>query len=60
MQKIKKVLHFHLMFGNINYVNGEVAQLARAFGSYPKGRGFDPLLRYQEEFSRAFMFDFDK
>ena len=29
--------------------NGEVAQLARAFGSYPKGRGFDPLLRYQFE-----------
>ena len=26
---------------------GGVAQLARAFGSYPKGRGFDPLRRYQ-------------
>ena len=25
---------------------GGVAQLARAFGSYPKGRGFDPLRRY--------------
>ena len=25
---------------------GEVAQLARAFGSYPKGRGFDPPSRY--------------
>ena len=31
--------------------NGEVAQLARAFGSYPKGRGFDPLLRYQFEYN---------
>src|SRR5699024_9491637 len=25
---------------------GGVAQLARAFGSYPKGRGVDPLRRY--------------
>ena len=25
---------------------GGVAQLARAFGSYPKGRGFDSLCRY--------------
>jgi hypothetical protein len=25
---------------------GGVAQLARAFGSYPKGRGFKPLCRY--------------
>ena len=25
---------------------GGVAQLARAFGSYPKGRGFDSLRRY--------------
>ena len=31
--------------------NGDVAQLARAFGSYPKGRGFDSLRRYQFEFS---------
>ena len=28
------------------YKYGGVAQLARAFGSYPKGRGFDPLRRY--------------
>ena len=28
-------------------LHGEIAQLARAFGSYPKGRGFDPLSRYQ-------------
>ena len=27
--------------------HGGVAQLARAFGSYPKGRGFDSLCRYQ-------------
>ena len=26
---------------------GEVAQLARAFGSYPKGQGFKSLLHYQ-------------
>ena len=26
--------------------NGDVAQLARASGSYPEGRGFDPLRRY--------------
>ena len=25
---------------------GEIAQLARASGSYPEGRGFDPLSRY--------------
>jgi hypothetical protein len=25
---------------------GGVAQLARAFGSYPKGRRFDPYRRY--------------
>ena len=24
--------------------------MARAFGSYPKGRGFDPLHRYQPNF----------
>ncbi len=28
---------------------GEIAQLARAFGSYPKGRGFDPPSRYQND-----------
>ena len=27
--------------------NGEVAQLARAFGSYPKGHVFESHLRYQ-------------
>ena len=26
---------------------GEIAQLARAIGSYPIGRGFDSLSRYQ-------------
>ena len=29
--------------------NGEVAQLARAFGSYPKGHVFESHLRYQEK-----------
>ena len=28
--------------------NGEVAQLARAFGSYPKGHVFESHLRYQK------------
>ena len=28
--------------------NGEVAQLARAFGSYPKGHVFESHLRYQD------------
>ena len=28
---------------------GGVAQLARAFGSYPKGRGFDSLRRYLKD-----------
>lgn len=28
-------------------LNGDVAQLARALGSYPKGRGFNSLRRYQ-------------
>ena len=27
-------------------IHGGVAQLARASGSYPGGRGFDPLRRY--------------
>ena len=29
--------------------NGDVAQLARASGSYPEGRGFDSPRRYQKE-----------
>ena len=32
-------------------VLGEIAQLARASGSYPEGRGFDPLSRYQMKFN---------
>ena len=31
----------------LDVLHGEIAQLARAFGSYPKGRGFDPPSRYQ-------------
>ena len=30
----------------LHYYFGGVAQLARASGSYPGGRGFDPLRRY--------------
>lgn len=33
-------------------VNGDVAQLARAFGSYPKGRGFDSPRRYHLKITR--------
>ena len=29
------------------FIDGGVAQLARAIGSYPIGREFDPLRRYQ-------------
>ena len=35
---------------------GAVAQLARAFGSYPKGRGFKSLRRYQMDYTRDFIF----
>lgn len=37
-------------YNHIACLFGDVAQLARAPGSYPGGRGFDPLRRYQEEF----------
>ena len=32
--------------------HGDVAQLARASGSYPEGRGFNPLRRYQLNVNR--------
>ena len=32
---------------NESYEDGGVAQLARASGSYPGGRGFDPPRRYK-------------
>ena len=42
-------IYLVLLNQSINkYYNGGVAQLARAFGSYPKGRGFDSLRRYQK------------
>lgn len=34
---------------------GEIAQLARAIGSYPIGRGFDPLSRYHVELTRLYL-----
>ena len=34
------------MLLNFNYKYGGVAQLARAFGSYPKGPGFKSLRRH--------------
>ena len=33
----------------IGKVDGEVAQLARAFGSYPKGHVFESHLRYHKK-----------
>ena len=35
------------MYNKYRNVNGEVAQLARASGSYPAGRRFESHLRYQ-------------
>ena len=48
-KKIKKVLKNKNAFDiiNLSLVNGDVAQLARASGSYPEGRGFNSLRRYQ-------------
>ena len=45
----KKMLTRRTLSCNINSVvaNGGLAQLARASGSYPGGRGFDPLGRHQ-------------
>ena len=49
--KIKKTLaKFYYLWYNHIVVYGEIAQLARASGSYPEGRGFDPLSRYQSVF----------
>ena len=33
----------------MSFANGEIAQLARAFGSYPKGREFESPSRYHKE-----------
>ena len=35
------------MYNKYRNANGEVAQLARASGSYPAGRRFESHLRYQ-------------
>ena len=37
--------------GTMNYYGG-IAQMARAFGSYPKGHRFDPCCRYHVLFFR--------
>ena len=34
--------------GNASETNGGIAQLARALGSYPKGRGFKSNFRYHD------------
>ena len=36
-------------FGNNLFINGGIAQLARAIGSYPIGRGFKSNFRYQHK-----------
>ena len=36
------------MYNKYRNANGEVAQLARASGSYPAGREFESPLRYQD------------
>ena len=55
MHKVKLFDNIILCFGN-----GGVAQLARASGSYPAGREFKSLRRYQEEFcSNFYSFEFD-
>ena len=33
--------------------SGEIAQLARAIGSYPIGRGFNPLSRYHKKITQS-------
>ena len=48
---LKDIDKYIITYYNI-FVYGDVAQLARAFGSYPKGRGFDPLRRYQYELKK--------
>ena len=51
---------------NIKFIllYGEVAQLARAFGSYPTGRRFESTLRYQNKNcsknGQFFKIEFDK
>ena len=53
MQEFKNSCIFYLTKGKTTSIiilarkNGEVAQLARAFGSYPKGHVFESHLRYQ-------------
>ena len=51
LKKLKKVLKNENAFViiDLSIGNGDVAQLARASGSYPEGRGFDSLRRYHFE-----------
>ena len=37
-----------LLLSTLSELNGGVAQLVRAFGSYPKCRGFESPRRYQK------------
>ena len=57
--KNKKFLYFYLDKCTNYYYNkyryGEVAQLARAFGSYPKGHVFESHLRYQKHICSNFL-----
>ena len=43
------------MYNKYRNAYGEVAQLARASGSYPAGRRFESHLRYQDKFSSNFL-----
>ena len=55
MHKIQlKLLSKVKCFAIILIVRGEIAQLARAIGSYPIGQEFESLSRYQEEFCSNF------
>ena len=57
MNSNKKVLKNQILFVIIilSHVIGDVAQLARASGSYPEGRGFDSLRRYQYDITQDFL-----
>ena len=52
-QLVERMICIHEVVGSIpidSTIIGEIAQLARAPGSYPGGRGFKSLSRYQYRF----------
>ena len=50
-QNLLQVLFFYVMI--ILFIYGEIAQLARATGSYPVGREFESLSRYQNDIQQT-------